>query len=44
MKGNIIYKKTIPEKASIYAEFPSNLHPDIQSFLVKQNIQSLYVL
>ena len=42
MKGNIIYKKTIPEKASIYAEFPSNLHPDIQSFLVKQNIQSLY--
>mgnify|MGYP004470682127 FL=1 len=44
MKGNIIYKKIIPEKAPIYAEFPSNLHPDIQSFLVKQNIQSLYVL
>ena len=43
MKGNIIYKKTIPEKAPIYAEFPSNLHPDIQSFLVKQNIQSLYI-
>lgn len=43
MKGNIIYKKTIPEKALIYAEFPSNLHPDIQSFLVKQNIQSLYI-
>lgn len=43
MKGNIIYKKIIPEKAPIYAEFPSNLHPDIQSFLVKQNIQSLYI-
>ena len=43
MKGNIIYKKTIPEKAPIYAEFPSNLHPDIQSFLVKQNIQFLYI-
>lgn len=43
MKGNIIYKKIIPEKAPIYAEFPENLHPDIQSFLVKQNIQSLYI-
>ncbi|MBU5480746.1 DEAD/DEAH box helicase [Blautia sp. MSJ-19] len=43
MKGTIIYKKIIPEKAPIYAEFPSNLHPDIQSFLVKQNIQSLYI-
>lgn len=43
MKGNIIYKKIIPEKSPIYAEFPPNLHPDIQSFLVKQNIQSLYI-
>ena len=43
MKGNIIYQKIIPEKSPIYADFPENLHPDIQNFLVKQNIQSLYI-
>ena len=43
MKGNIIYKKIIPEKTPIYADFPPDLHPDIQSFLAKQNIQSLYI-
>ena len=43
MKGNIIYQKIIPEKEPIYAEFPPNLHPDIRSFLLKQNIQSLYI-
>ena len=32
MKGNIIYKKTIPARSPEYAEFPKSLHPDIQDF------------
>lgn len=35
MKGNIIYKKIIPGKEPEYAGFPEELHPDIQSFLIK---------
>ena len=42
MKGNIIYKKTIPARSPEYAEFPKSLHPDIQDFLSGQNIKSLY--
>lgn len=41
MKGNIIYKKTIPARSPEYAEFPKSLHPDIQDFLSGQNIKSL---
>ena len=43
MKGNIIYKKIIPGKEPEYAGFPEELHPDIQSFLIKQDIKSLYI-
>lgn len=34
MKGNIIYKKTIPARSPEYAEFPKSLHPDIQDLLL----------
>ena len=43
MKGNIIYKKIIPGKEPEYAGFPEELHPDIQSFLIKQDIKFLYI-
>ena len=43
MKGNIIYKKIIPGKEPEYAGFPEKLHPDIQSFLIKQDIKFLYI-
>ena len=43
MKGNIIYKKIIPGKEPEYAGFPAKLHPDIQSFLIKQDIKFLYI-
>ena len=43
MKGNIIYKKIIPGKEPEYAGFPEELHPDIQSFLINQDIKSLYI-
>ena len=43
MRGNIIYKKIIPGREPKYADFPEELHPDIQSFLIKQDIKSLYI-
>ena len=43
MKGNIIYKKIIPGREPKYADFPEELHPDIQSFLIKQDIKFLYI-
>ena len=43
MKGNIIYKKIISGREPKYADFPEELHPDIQSFLIKQDIKSLYI-
>lgn len=41
MKGNIIYKKTIPARSPEYAEFPKSLHPDIQDFLSGQKSLSI---
>lgn len=42
MKGNFIYKKTIPARSPGICRVSQSLHPDIQDFLSGQNIKSLY--
>jgi len=43
MEDFTVYRKILPERSAVYADFPASLHKDIKEYLSGQGIERLYV-
>lgn len=43
MEDFTVYRKILPERSAVYADFPASLHNDIKEYLSGQGIERLYV-
>ena len=43
MEDFTVYRKILPERSAVYADFPASLHKDIKEYLSGQEIERSYV-